>query len=267
MLIIMFVILLAAFITVQFMVKDNATVPIRVFGKRTVWAASFFAFNLGAALLIAIYFLPLWFQAVKGASAMSSGVMSLPLLLGNVVFSIIAGSIVTALGYYTPCMIVGSILMVIGFVFISTLNPETPSFSWVGYQIIAGGGVGLGIHQPLVAVQTVLDISDIPTGTSIVLFFQTIGGAIFLSVGQAVFTNKLVDGMRKQIPTLDPATIFEAGATGIQAIIPQSELEMATLSYSNALNCAFLVSVVSASFAVIGSLIIEWKSVRPTRPM
>ena len=49
----------------------------------------------------------------------------------------------------------------------------------------------------LKAVQTVLDISLVPIGTSIVIFVQTLGGALFVSIGQNVFPNKLVKGLAK----------------------------------------------------------------------
>ncbi len=46
--------------------------------------------------------LPIWFPAVKGVSAVASGIRNLPLILGGVSTSIIVGGLVSAVGYYTP---------------------------------------------------------------------------------------------------------------------------------------------------------------------
>lgn len=65
-------------------------------------------------------------------------------------------------------MIVSSIFAAIGAGLLSTLTPESGHQMWIGYQAIMGIGIGLGMQQPLIAVQAVLDISQVPIGTSIV---------------------------------------------------------------------------------------------------
>jgi hypothetical protein len=82
--------------------------------KRSMAAASWFSFTLGSFFLLLIYFLPIWFQAVKGASAVKSGIMNLPMVLTLVLVSIMSGIGVTVVGYYAPLMIGSSILMSIG---------------------------------------------------------------------------------------------------------------------------------------------------------
>jgi hypothetical protein len=67
--------------------------------NRSMAAASFFAFCLGSAFNIMIYYLPVWFQAVQGASAIESGIRNLPLILSLVIFSIIAGIGVSVEGH------------------------------------------------------------------------------------------------------------------------------------------------------------------------
>lgn len=62
------------------------------------WAASWFSFTLGSFFLLLIYYLPIWFQAVKGASAVKSGIMNLPMILTLVLVSILAGIGVTVMG-------------------------------------------------------------------------------------------------------------------------------------------------------------------------
>ncbi|KAL3300166.1 major facilitator superfamily transporter [Colletotrichum asianum] len=253
---------MTSFIYIQYRNQDNATVPPRIFRKRSVWSSAFYAFNLGAAFLLSVYFLPIWFQSVKGASAVNSGVMNLPMLGGVVIFSLVAGALVTLWGYYTPWMILGSMLMAIGYGLISTFKPHTPAGLWIGFQIIAGTGVGFGMQQPLMAVQVVLDAADVPTGTAIIIFSQTIGGAIFVAIGQMAFTNKLVDSVRENVPDIDPATVIASGVTAVRENLTPELLRGIAYAYSDALAQAFLVSAVTASVTIVGALFVEWKSVK-----
>jgi len=56
--------------------------------------------------LLLIYYLPIWFQAVKGATAVKSGIMNLPMLLTLVLTSVFSGIGVTAMGYCDfPCTV------------------------------------------------------------------------------------------------------------------------------------------------------------------
>lgn len=92
-----------------------------------------------------VYYLPIWFQAIKGVTATKSGIMSLPLILGLVIVSIIGGALITIFGYYTPFMILSSILMSIGAGLLTTLKTDSGHGKWIGYQAMTGFGVGFGM--------------------------------------------------------------------------------------------------------------------------
>ena len=102
------------------------------------------------------------------------------MILGVVIFSIITGGLVTVLGYYAPFMILSSVLSSIGAGLLTTLGVHTGHAKWIGYQAIFGIGVGCGLQQTFIAAQTVLPLEDVPTGTAIVVFLQTLGGALFV---------------------------------------------------------------------------------------
>jgi hypothetical protein len=161
-----------------------------------------------------------------------------------------------------PLMIGSSILMAIGVGLMYTFTPESNHSMWIGYQAIAGVGIGLGMQQPLIAVQTVLDISQVPIGTSVIIFLQTLGGALFVSIGENIFTNKLVQDLAKYAPSIDPKIVLSTGATSIQHSINKADLPGVTLAYNNALVQTFLAASIMAALTIIGSLSIEWKSVK-----
>jgi MFS family permease len=131
------------FVYVQLKLGERATIPIRVFTQRTVFFSSMFSFFVGSSFLIAIFYLPLYFQAVKGVSATKSGIDTLPLLLSVVLSSMAGGILVTVLGYFTPFMIGGMAIFTIGVGLLSTLAVDTSFGKWFGYQVVAGAGLGV----------------------------------------------------------------------------------------------------------------------------
>ncbi|KAJ6615532.1 major facilitator superfamily domain-containing protein [Mycena sp. CBHHK59/15] len=259
---VVFGVLISGFIAIQIWKQEDATVPPRILKQRSILAGSWFALCLGASFFILVYFLPIWFQAIKGVSAVKSGIDNLPLILSLVVSSLVSGGVITFVGYYTPFMILSSVLMAVGAGLISTFVPSTGHEHWIGYQIIFGFGVGFGMQQPIIAAQTVLSLQDIPTGTALIMFMQTLGGALFVSVGQNVFTNKLVSGLISQVPSIDPKIVLNAGATSLQTAVDAQYLPAVISVYSQALVSAFYVSIAMACLSIVGALGMEWKSIK-----
>ncbi|KAJ7886158.1 DHA14-like major facilitator [Mycena olivaceomarginata] len=259
---VLFGVLISIFIGIQIWKQDMATLPPRILKNRSLAMGAWFALCIGSSFFILVYFLPIWFQAIKGVTAVKSGIDNLPMILALVISSLLAGGIITWMGYYTPFMILSSVLAAVGAGLITTFGVGTGHAHWIGYQIIYGLGVGFGMQQPIIAAQTVLSLEDIPTGTSLVMFAQTLGGALFVSVGQNVFTNKLKDGLASQVPSLNPAIVLSAGATSLRDSVDPQFLPAVISAYNDALVSAFYVSVAMACLSLIGALAIEWKSVK-----
>jgi hypothetical protein len=184
MLFVFFVVLLTAFIIVQVNMPKTATVPSHIIKNRSVLAALWYIFASGASMVVLVYFLPVWFQAIKGVSAVKSGIMNIPLLLSMMIASISAGILTRKIGYYAPWMLIGATFMPIGAGLITT------------FKVLYGLSLGIGMQQPNIAVQTVLQRRDVPIGTSLVFFFQNMGGSIFISIANSIFDNKLKQGCK-----------------------------------------------------------------------
>lgn len=117
------------------------------------------------------------------------------------------------------CQIASSILASIGAGLISLFKVNTGHAEWIGFQVVFGAGVGMGLQQSLITTQTVLDIKDVPTGTATVVFAQIFGEALFLSIAQTVSTNKLLSGLKSLVPDLDPHSVLSTGATSLASTI------------------------------------------------
>ncbi|KZF19197.1 major facilitator superfamily protein [Xylona heveae TC161] len=266
-LLVVFGVLILAFVAVQVWKKDTATVPPRIIMQRSIAAGFFFSFCTGAAQMVLIYFLPIWFQAIKNVSAVKSGIMNLPLVIGMTIASLSSGFIITRIGYYTPFMIASTVLMSIGAALITTFQVDTRHPKWIGYQALWGIGCGMGMQQPGLAAQTVLSRMDFPTGASLMFFAQSLGGSVFISVGENLFASRLVKGVVKDVPGLDPGTVVNTGATDLQATVPSQDLDSLLHVYNHALTDAFKVALVATCVSVIGSLAMEWKNVKKVAKM
>jgi len=250
-----------AFTAVQVWKGDMATVPPRIIKQRSIAAACWLAFCAGGTMMIVIYYLPIWFQAIKYATPVHSGLMILPSLLALVVSSFLAGVFTKKTGYYAPMMIASSVVMPIGVGLFTTFTPETGHAKWIGYQVLFGFGLGLGMQQGSMAAQTVLAKKDVPTGVSLNFFAQQLGGSMFVSVGENVLINCLVAGL-SGIPDFDPAVVVNNGATKIKSAIGLQYLDVVRIVYNHAITSVFDVAVALACLTVIGSLLIEWRSVK-----
>ena len=261
-LLVVFGVCLIIFIAVQFWRPKYATISPALLSKRSVWAAATFAFFMGSAFFTAVYYLPIWFQVVKGVSAYESGIRNIPILLAVVLGTILSGGLVTKIGYYAPFMLVSTVLTSVGAGLLTTFEVDTSASKWIGYQVLCGLGIGLGLQLPLVAIQTVLDKTEIPIATALVLFNQLFGAAVFVSVGNSVLDNKLTSYISATVPGIDASAAVGAGATNIQNVIPAQYLEGVIEQYNYALTQVFVLVTIMACLTAIGSAAVEWKSVK-----
>lgn len=209
-----------------------------------------------------IYYLPFYFQSVKGTTAEQSGIRCLPYIIAQTAATVIAGVAVTFVGWYTPFIYVGTVLLVVGSGLIYTLSPTSSPAQWIGYQAIAGFGAGSAMGMPFLAVQVVLSTQDMPSGNAISMFFNTIGGAIGISIAQNIFSNTLVKEIPIYVKSVDVHKVINAGAQGFRDVVAPSEVAGTILAYNKSITTAFVLAIAVSAMAVLTGLLFEWKSVK-----
>ncbi|KAL4924232.1 MDR family MFS transporter [Aspergillus undulatus] len=257
-------VLLCGFIAIQYVSGDRATVPPRVFGNRNVWGAALFGSGVTAGFFLMLYYIPIWFQAIKGASAIRSGVMNLPMVLAYVAFSLSGGYLTSLTGYYMPFAYLTVILMSVGSGLISTFTVSSSQSHWIGYQFLFSAGVGLGLQTAFAAPQCALPISDIAIGTAIVMFLENLSAAIFVSVGQNVFSNQLTRNVELYAPSVDSARLVEGGALEVKNVVGSDGAVYAAVlyAYNLALTETFYVCVGLSCVGILGVVFMEWVNVK-----
>jgi hypothetical protein len=178
-LLVAFAVLASFFIAIQLWAQEKATIPPCILTRRSIWSSSLFTFCIGGSFIIIIFYLSIWFQVIRGDSAVHSGIDTLPVILALVFGTVIAGALITTIGYHAPFMILWSIPTVVGTGMLAGLTNASTISNWLPFEILCGLGVGLGMRQPMLAAQTVLDFKDVPIGTAVVMFANALGESSF----------------------------------------------------------------------------------------
>ncbi|KAI8244457.1 Efflux pump roqT [Colletotrichum sp. SAR 10_96] len=243
--------------------QDGALIPPAIITHRTVAASCVAAFSTYGALMIHTYFLPLWFQAIRGEDAIMSGVDMIPYVATIGIFSLLSAVFVSVVGYPVPPAIVGGMIGTAGCGVLRLLSQSTPTAYWIGFEILVAAGFGMSIQQGLTAVQAILPPDDISVGTAAVVASQSLGGAIFVSVGSTLFQNYLLRAAaRNLVPGVNIRAVLRAGATAFRTAVPASALPRMMTLYNDALRVTFTAAIPLAGVAAIAACFMEWKSVK-----
>jgi len=190
--------------------------PLHVFRNRNFSVASAMSFLLGMAMLGALTFLPLYQQTVQHLSAVGSGLMLIPMMLGVTVTSLIGGFVMTRTGRYKAMPIIGGAIMSVAMVLLTGLGVTTSLLHSGLYYVILGIGMGFLMQITSVIVQNSVDPRDIGVASSSRSFFQQIGGSIGVALFGAIFARRLTDTLTGLLPgmhlnaaggQLDPVTV------------------------------------------------------------
>ncbi|KAF1350670.1 major facilitator superfamily domain-containing protein [Delphinella strobiligena] len=266
--------LLVAFGWIQWKRQDNATLPPRILRQRSILAGFLFSLCTNSALNVVRYVLhlnflltyreqlPTYFQIVQQMSPGKAGLMMMPMLGGFILSMLFAGSAVSLVGFYVPFMLVASVMMPIASGLLTTLKGDGSIWRLFVYEVLFGLGAGIGFQSPQAAVQTTLSDADVSMGLNIIVFAQNFGPALFVNVAQSVFSRRLVSNLKEYAPEIDGSALESIGWRDIKTLIPAGDLQEALLGYDKAITQTFYLSVALTSLMIVGSLGMEWRSVK-----
>lgn len=260
-LLVTFSVLFVMFLVVEVMMPDTAMAPLRIVLNRSIAGSMVFVFLIYGAVMSVVYFIAIWFQAVKGESATNAGIHTVPLVLGMVVFSIISAKFTERVGYYVPVMLVCAVLASTGAGLLSTMSRTSNHNYWIGYQALFGMGIGCGFQAGNLPAQTVLSRADVPMGMALVFFMQQLGGSVFLSVSQNIFSRKLIERL-SGVAGLDAKLILDTGATEIRKVVPPRQLITVVNAYNDGIMRVFLMSAIICAVMILGAAVVEWRSIK-----
>ncbi|KAH7029770.1 permease of the major facilitator superfamily [Microdochium trichocladiopsis] len=244
---------------------DKALLPGRVIRQRNVLDGMWFAFANNSGCAVVEYYMPTYYQAVRGVSATESGLLCLPFVAGLAVSTLIGTSLTSALGYFTPFMVLTAILSPIGAGLLTSLDLTMSLPQILAYLTLFAAGVGIGFQGPQVAAITTLPPRDAPIGVAVILFAQFLGPAVFVAAAQALFTSGLQDQLSRVDLSGSSTTgkdIMSMGLLDIKNHVSAEDLPKVLEVFNSVLTMVFFLAVGLACSTSLGAAGMEWVSVK-----
>ncbi|KAA8642751.1 hypothetical protein EYZ11_007944 [Aspergillus tanneri] len=238
---------------------ERAMMVLRLMRRRSVWVNSVFAFFTAGSYYVGIYYLPIYFQSIDNTSPTGSGVRNLPLILAVSVCTIASGTGISITRIATPVMPPSIAIATVGAGLLYTLDIGSAAGKWIGYQILGGIGWGTCFQIPMIVAQSYSSPQDLASVTAIILFYQTLGGAFFVSAAQSAFVNTMIAKLPNTAPGVDAATVVATGATELRTIFAASQVPGILVAYMAGIKVAFAIAIGGAGIAFVASLFSNWR--------
>jgi MFS family permease len=240
----------AAFIAIERRAAEPI-LPLGLFRLNVFWVTSIIGFVLGAAMFGAVTFLPLFLQVAQGASPTLSGLMLVPMTVGIVASSTIAGQYMGRTGRYRGLPILGSGFLILGMLLLGRLEPDT---SVLAFSLSLGcAGFGMGCLFPVLttAVQNAVPHEVLGTATAAGLMFRQVGGSLAVAVFGAIFASRLASAMG--------GFELDAGEIGPQTMagLPEELRAAVALNVADALRPVFWIAAALGAVGLLFSFVLE----------
>ncbi|MEK6342328.1 MAG: MDR family MFS transporter [Curtobacterium sp.] len=190
-----FLVAAALFVFVESRAEDPI-IPLSFFRNRTFVTATAIGFVLGVGMFAAIGFVPTFLQMASGTSAAVSGLLMLPMMAGLMGTSILSGTLITKTGKYRMFPIVGTVLVGLAMLSMTTLAASTPIWLICVYLFVFGAGLGLIMQVVVLVAQNAVPPEQVGTATSTNNYFREVGASLGVAVFGALFTSRLTDALR-----------------------------------------------------------------------
>ena len=170
--------------------------PLSVFKNWSNNATFFLGFAHSMASFGTEYYLPLYFQSVKQASPLRSGILILPMMITAATVDILAGILIHRTGRYREVIWSGATLMTLGRGLYVNFGTDTSvakivGFQIIGFQIIASIGEALLFQAPMIAIQSTVSQADAAAATATFAFIRNVATSLSIVLGGVVFQNSM----------------------------------------------------------------------------
>ena len=168
---------------------EEPLIPLSVLANPIVKTATASAGLAMGALMGLSIFMPIYFETVRGLSASRSGLALIPLSIGTVIGSTIAGRLMVNLEHYKRPPLAGMALSFVMLLMLAWYSSSLPLPALEAMFIITSFGIGTMFPPSTVAIQNAVARHDLGTATAVSNFFRQIGGALVVAVfGALVFS-------------------------------------------------------------------------------
>jgi len=215
----------------------------------------------GVALWAILYYMPLYFEAVKGMGPILAGVSMFPWTFTVAPGSVATGIAIAVSGKYRWANWVGWFLTTLGMGLLIMLKPDTSTVAWVFLNLVGGVGTGMLFPAMALAVQASAAVKDQAYAANMFSFFRAFGQTIGVAIGGVIFQNQMRRKMLSYPLLADLAGEYSKDAAGLVQIIksmPAGDMkEQLRESYTDALKYIWIVMTVFSAVALFATLFIH----------
>ncbi|MGW5668776.1 MDR family MFS transporter [Micromonospora sp. NPDC003776] len=233
-------------------------VPLKIVRERTTALAILGSLAVGMAMFGGAVFLGQYFQIGRGYSPTEAGLLTIPMMAGVLLSSIVAGRLITATGRIKPYIVAGSIILVAGFALLGTIDHETSLLLVGAAMFVVGVGVGMTMQNLVLAVQNTVALKDIGAASSSVAFFRSLGGTIGVSVLGAVLARRVTDRITHDLAAAGFPTSGGGGKSNLNLdALPAPVEHIVRAAYGDATGHIFLISAAIAVVGIVAALLLK----------
>ncbi len=226
-------------------------VPLHLFKVPMVRSVAVISFTLGAVMLGATLYIPLFVQVIQNQTASSSGAITTPLALALVFANIMTGQFIGRIGILRIPFYGGAIITLLGVGLLTQLDVNSPLWEVTLFMIVVGFGLGQIMPSMTIAVQEAVERRDLGVGISTVQFFRSIGSTVGVAVIGTAVTNSYASGINAApgVSALPPKLLEVIQEPQnllnkqIAASLPQNLVGAVHESLANAVHNGFLISL------------------------
>ncbi|MGX1792627.1 DHA2 family efflux MFS transporter permease subunit [Microbacterium sp. NPDC055312] len=259
-------VVIAAFIAVEFFVSEPI-VPMTLFKNRTFTLSVIASIAIGVSMFATSVFLAQYFQLARGATPTESGLMTIPMIVGQMGASIIIGQLVSRFGKWKGWMMLGSVLTLVGVSLMSTLRWDTPFVLVAIYMFVLGAGLGMVMQNLTLIVQNDTPPQQLGAASSGVNFFRTIAGTIGVTIMGSILATNVGSYIKDDLGSFVPKSPDEVsalkslGSGNVPDVssLPASIRQVVESAYGLGIADAFVIAVPLAVIGVIAIAFIRNK--------
>ena len=196
--------------TAIFTTKEDRILPLHILQSWEMWILIIQTGCSIGMLFITIYYIPLYFQFVRGESTIQSAVDLLPFLFTSVSAMLISGRLITSFGYYKLWFIAGSGLALIMSVCLYTTGIDSSHGRIYGYLILGGVGTGLYAMNGGPVMSAIVAKEHVADASTVFGCVDALCGAFSVGITNSIFINRASDSIQKLLPSTPRATVQEA---------------------------------------------------------
>ncbi|MFD2765353.1 MDR family MFS transporter [Micromonospora eburnea] len=233
-------------------------VPLKIVRERTTALAILGSLAVGMAMFGGSVFLGQYFQIGRGYTPTEAGLLTIPMMAGVLLSSIVAGRLITASGRVKPYIVAGSVILVAGFALLGTIDHETSLLLLGAAMFIVGVGVGMTMQNLVLAVQNTVPLKDIGAASSSVAFFRSLGGTIGVSVLGAILARRVTDRITHDLAAAGIPTSGGGGGSLLNLdALPAPVQHIVRAAYGDATGHIFFISAAIAIVGIIAALLLK----------